>query len=341
MGFDIRDVPSSTRLGSLGMDSLMSLTVAGVVREKLDLDISHLILADDISFDELDKKLAPAPMNETIIDKRSRLENDPPRNQIEPGIAAAEHPPASSVLLQGNPKSCEKTMFLLPDGSGLATTYAALPSLMPNLAVYGLNSPFLKNPRDYNCGIDGIAKSFVAEIRKRQSRGPYLLGGWSVGGVIAYEAASILINEGELVDQLLLIDAPCPTELPPLPTSLVRFFDSIGLFGDSKAPEWLLEHFDSTVENLAHYKPAPLPAAKAPKSITIWAREGVCGDPTAPRPGQTEQENRSQRWILDNRTDFSPNGWQKLLGKDKTRGVGVQGNHFTMFREPNVSLRDQ
>ena len=37
-------------------------------------------------------------------------------------------------------------------------------------------------------------------------------------------------GDGESVMQLLPLDSPFPLSLSPLPTSLVRFFDSLGLF---------------------------------------------------------------------------------------------------------------
>ena len=349
MGLDLDQFPSKTPLGSLGMDSLMSLTIAGTVKERLGLDITQSLLADDPSIDELQKRLIPpapspksaapsAPSKKRTASRVSRPSRKGSLTEvIVPESVAPYYPPASSVLLQGSTRTCTRTLFLAPDGSGLATSYATLPVISPDLAVFGLNSPFLKNPRDYTCGINGIAEIFVAEIQRRQPHGPYILGGWSVGGVIAYEAAAILINRGEIVHQMVLIDAPCPLVLPPLPTSLVKFFDSIGLFGDSKAPSWLLEHFDSTVANLYRYKPSNIPRSKAPQTVTIWGREGVCGDPSTPRPGLGEEESKSKSWILDNRTDFGPNGWDELIGSGNVTGVGVPGNHFTMMKEPNVS----
>jgi hypothetical protein len=42
-------------------------------------------------------------------------------------------------------------------------------------------------------------------------------------------------------------------------------------------------------------------------------------------------------WLLNNRTDFGYNGWDKLLGAENCTCVSIEGNHFTMMREPIVS----
>ncbi|KAG8532386.1 Type I Iterative PKS [Bacidia gigantensis] len=334
MGLDLVDVPATTPLGSLGMDSLMSLTILGSLREKTGLEISPDLLADDPTIQDLDKRLTP-PV--------STLASFPPDDNT-PTNVARDYPAASSILLQGSAITSSRKLFLFPDGSGSASNYTSLPTLAPSLAVFGLNCPFLKSPRDYTCGINGVAQIYIAEIQRRQPRGPYTLGGWSVGGIIAYEAVYQLIQAGEVVDQLILIDSPCPLLLPPLPISLVRFFDSLGLFGPpGQTPPWLMEHFEASVANLHRYKPTAIePIAKAPKTFALWAQDGVCKDPLTPRPGLDGEESRSKAWILDNRGDFGANQWDELVGgRENVEGRGVPGNHFTMMREPNVTSLGQ
>jgi hypothetical protein len=45
------------------------------------------------------------------------------------------------------------------------------------------------------------------------------------------------------------------------------------------------------------------------------------------------------KWLLENRTDFGPNGWDKLLGEENCSMVQVVGNHFTMMKPPVVSAK--
>src|SRR5262249_22049148 len=49
-----------------------------------------------------------------------------------------------------------------------------------------------------------------AAIRQVQPRGPYHLGGWSAGGVIALEMAQQLVGQGEQVGLLTLLDTTVP-----------------------------------------------------------------------------------------------------------------------------------
>lgn len=52
------------------------------------------------------------------------------------------------------------------------------------------------------------ASDYLAEIRRVQPHGPYLLGGFSGGGLIAYEMARQLIAGGEQVSKVILLDTP-------------------------------------------------------------------------------------------------------------------------------------
>ncbi|MBA0052410.1 SDR family NAD(P)-dependent oxidoreductase [Streptomyces sp. AJS327] len=58
--------------------------------------------------------------------------------------------------------------------------------------------------------IEEMAASHLRALRKKQPDGPYLLGGYSLGGVVAYEIARQLLDQGADVGHLTLIDAIMP-----------------------------------------------------------------------------------------------------------------------------------
>ena len=258
-------------------------------------------------------------------------------------MPSSPHRSATSVLLQGNSRKSSKTLWLFPDGGGSATSYISIPDLSPEIAVFGLNSPFMKTPEEYDCGVDGITTMFLLELRRRQPKGPYNLAGWSAGGVVAFEAAQQLLRAGEVIEKLILIDSPCPLIIEPLPQSLHQFFNSIGLLGDglrteNKTPSWLLPHFASSVQALSEYrsKVTKMDPSKAPSTVAIWCEDGVCKLPSDPRPEPYPYGHA--QWLLENRTDFGPDQWDTFIPLEKMSMTSIPGNHFTMMREPNVSL---
>ena len=58
--------------------------------------------------------------------------------------------------------------------------------------------------------LEEIASHYVKALREAQPHGPYFLGGWSDGGVMAYEVARQLQQQGQHVALLVLFDAENP-----------------------------------------------------------------------------------------------------------------------------------
>lgn len=348
MGVDVSELTDKAELASMGMDSLMSLTVLGALRERTGMELSADFLNENCTIEEIEQSmgLRPKPTARPIAAPRS-ASAEPKLGLVnaklrQPRVDVSGCPRATSVLMQGSLRTSTKKLFLLPDGSGSATSYAQISKISPDLAVFALNCPFMKRPLEFTVGIEGIAQLYVQEIQRRQPSGPYYLGGWSAGGVIAYEVTCQLMASGQRIERLLLIDAPCPVDLEPLPPRLHHFFAEIGLLGDGpdSIPDWLLPHFSASIQALSDYVPQPMPTGAAPKTLAIWAREGVCGKPgdRRPPPQGGGDDPAPMRWLLENRTDFGDNGWGQLLG-DAMTFEQMDGNHFTMMSDVKLVSR--
>jgi len=83
--------------------------------------------------------------------------------------------------------------------------------LGPDQPVYGL----LQQSRDGTPArytrLEDIAAYYLSEIRQVQSRGPFFLGGFCIGGTLAFEMAQQLRRQGEEVALLALLDPPNPS----------------------------------------------------------------------------------------------------------------------------------
>ena len=78
----------------------------------------------------------------------------------------------------------------------------------------GLDQPFyalppteMENPLQDRPTVEEMAAAHVATIRSVRPHGPYVIGGFCLGGLIAYEVAGQLERQGETVERLLVIDA--------------------------------------------------------------------------------------------------------------------------------------
>ncbi|RYP30428.1 hypothetical protein DL767_006239 [Monosporascus sp. MG133] len=343
MGVEVEEIIAAPDLAALGMDSLMTLSILGILRERTGLNIPSDLLGHNPSLKEIEKTLgiadkpkrvAPAPKPSVV--KAPKMEPKPQASaKIHAAVDAYPHRKATSVLLQGNHRTAKKQLFMIPDGSGSATSYTEIADLGPQVAVWGMFSPFMKTPEEYKCGVYGMATKFIEEMKRRQPEGPYAVGGWSAGGVIAYEVVNQLTKANEEVSHLLIIDAPCPITIEPLPKGLHAWFASIGLLGEGdsesakKIPHWLLPHFAASVTALSNYTAEPIAKEKCPKVMAIWCEDGVCKLPTDPRPDPYPTGHAL--FLLDNRTDFGPNRWDEYLDIEKMTFRHMPGNHFSMM----------
>ncbi|HYG61231.1 MAG TPA: amino acid adenylation domain-containing protein, partial [Thermoanaerobaculia bacterium] len=100
-------------------------------------------------------------------------------------------------------------LFLVHPVGGNVLCYAELARrLDPGRPVSGLQSMAAGN--GHAPTLESMAISYLSEIRKVQPHGPYSLGGWSMGGAVAFEMARQLSLAGETVAPLVLIDAFAP-----------------------------------------------------------------------------------------------------------------------------------
>jgi amino acid adenylation domain-containing protein len=79
--------------------------------------------------------------------------------------------------------------------------------LGPDQPVYGLQARGLDGRQPYQTRVEEMAAHYLQEIRVAQPKGPYFLGGFSFGGLVAYEMAQQLQAQGEQVAMLALLDA--------------------------------------------------------------------------------------------------------------------------------------
>jgi naphtho-gamma-pyrone polyketide synthase len=325
-GVASEDLTPSTSFSKLGLDSLLSLTIMGKLGEVLEMELPQTLFADNDTLIEVENSLGLKPKEPS--GNKSTINTTP--EVAQPAIDT--DPRATSILLQGKPKTAKKALFLFPDGSGSATSYASLPQISPDVVVYGLNCPWMKTPQNMKASLEQQATKYLAEIRLRQPKGPYYFGGWSAGGICAYETAQQLARDDEETARLILIDSPNPVGLENPPQRMYDFFESLDFFGTKgqAPPSWLRPHFDAFIRSLDDYVVKPF-AGPPLETHLIYARDGICKHPSDPRPEIRPDDPREMLWLLNNRTDFSGRGWDELVGKGNLKiQVLSDVNHFSM-----------
>lgn len=89
-------------------------------------------------------------------------------------------------------------------GGSLLSFLELAVELGPEQPVYGLQLPSLID--QHAAQISVLATNYLRQIRHLQPSGPYYLAGHSSGGLVVFEMACQLVEQGELVDLLALLD---------------------------------------------------------------------------------------------------------------------------------------
>ncbi len=142
-----------------------------------------------------------------------------PRPGLPASFAFKDREPAGRPLLVPLVPSEEagpgRPLFLVHPAGGDVHCYRDLARrLGPDRPVHGLAAPLLA-AGDRAPGVAERAAAFVEAIKGVQPQGPYALGGWSIGGILAWEIAQQLRREGDDVDLLVLLDSHLPDPAGP------------------------------------------------------------------------------------------------------------------------------
>jgi phthiocerol/phenolphthiocerol synthesis type-I polyketide synthase D len=132
-------------------------------------------------------------------------------------------------------------VFLFHPAGGPTSVYQELVRLLPEgQPAYGLERI------DEGETVEGKAACYLELIREIQPHGPYLLGGWSFGGCLAYETAKRLTAAGERVGGVFMIDTILPLPAP-----------------DKPVRDLLLERFERFAEHVEQTYGVPLEIPRA------------------------------------------------------------------------------
>ncbi|MGZ6550712.1 MAG: thioesterase domain-containing protein, partial [Tumebacillaceae bacterium] len=213
---------------------------------------------------------------------------------------------------------------------------------------YGLQAPGLEDDRTTVKTTPELAALYIEEMRKVQPEGPYMIGGWSYGGVVAFEIAVQLQKQGAEVALLAMLDSRVP--IPE----------------DEGADEvyYALDH----LENLAIFHERPMPikqeqvvGMETEAALRLIFQEGVNGQLLSLESG-FEAFRRTIDVMHANKKAFHTyeptpyagnltmlkaierpeeeafvptNGWDQFIGGEIEVRL-VPGNHFTMVKHPYV-----
>lgn len=98
-----------------------------------------------------------------------------------------------------------------PVGGNVLEYYPLADQLGSDQPLYGIQSQGLDGIQSPLTQIEVMAANYITEIQSVQPDGPYLLVGYSFGGLVAFEIAHQLLSQGKKVSLLALLDTESPS----------------------------------------------------------------------------------------------------------------------------------
>jgi len=119
----------------------------------------------------------------------------------------SEAPARRFSLVPIQPDGSRAPLFCVHGGPGNVLFYRDLArQLGTDYPLYGLQSRGLDGKGSYLTRVEDMAAYYLSEMRGLQPAGPYYLGGYCMGGAVAYEMAQRLVQEGQTIGALILFD---------------------------------------------------------------------------------------------------------------------------------------
>ncbi|KAI9661312.1 MAG: Type I Iterative PKS [Bathelium mastoideum] len=310
-GFCMDEIEDGVTLGSLGVDSLLSIELQHALKE-----------AADITFEDGHDTMSCLSVGEL---RRILMAESSPRARQDSAISLTDVPAEDFVTSFISNNSSKPPLYLFHDGSGLGQTYGRISSL--DRSLYGVSSLDFASLDSSIQRLEDFASRYISNMNIHDGYG-VLLGGWSFGGVLAFEIACQLQRAGKHIDGIILIDSPCPKDHDPLPDPVIAKITG-DMANEStsgrKIRNQVQAQFKRNARLLKHYNPSSVHAGFP--CVFIKARDTfdtqkLCG---LQYPWLSDDAHRVE----------SIRSWEKLIQRSMPV-LEAEGNHFSVFSDANA-----
>ncbi len=257
-----------------------------------------------------------------------------------------------SPLIALQPRGTQPTFFCVPGAGGNPIYLHQLAHYLgSDQPCYALQSLGLDGNSTPHQTVEEMATAYIQAIQSHQPQGPYYLGGHSFGGLVAFEIANQLHQQGEKVAFLGIIDSSAPHQQITTTATEADWWQEIALileqlYGRSLdvsiemlstlTPNAQLEYFLSRLQDAQLFPEASTEQLRA--LIQVYRNEVLMVyQPQHLYPQQitcfvsSEAEDGTSNLPTDDL------GWQEFT----TLAPVIQpvpGNHFTMLTHPHVEI---
>lgn len=181
----------------LGGDSLLAVNLLDMLRQQFMAPLSSPVLIQ----------------NPTVADLADHIQRHGAQTIGTDDGDVAAHDSPLVMIQRGNAKR-QPLLMVHPIG-GEVFFYRDLARHLGNeQPVYAFQAPSLSGAEAPMDSVYLLAGRYLSVMKNRGFKPPYLLGGSSFGGLVAYEMAQQLRRDGEEVRLVIMIDTPAPSQMP-------------------------------------------------------------------------------------------------------------------------------
>lgn len=322
----------------LGGNSLLAIQLLSKLRDafQVKIPLNNLFEADTIA----DLAQIVAQLDHKQEQERATVFESANIETIDKQNACDRWSPLVKIQL-----GSKQPFFCVHPIGGNVFCYASLAHYLdPNQPFYGLQAAGLDGEQEPCSDIKIMAARYIQALRTVQPQGPYLLGGWSMGGVIAFEMAIQLQAQGQKIALLALIDAIAAfggTEATNIDdVALLGKFvqDLLGLsleFGDFSIERFLqLESEQRLAYLLEQEQITNLPIRRL---FNVFKTHFRAMQSYVPKvyADRVTLFKASEQFAEDSQEPTM--GWGKLTTKEVEIHT-VPGNHYTIIGKPYVQV---
>ena len=237
--------------------------------------------------------------------------------------------PSWSTLVTIQSGGSKQPFFCVHPGAGTVLAYVDLAlNLGSEQPFYGLESLGLEDEQKPYGRVEDIAAHYIEAMQTVQPQGPYRLGGWSFGGLVAFEIAQQLQAQGQEVSLLALLDTSAVVDSEESQEQDEREYDAF--------LEELLASNNSSILGL----PPELNKAQTQRLVNIFKSHIIAGNSYRYKPYQGKVTLFLAEEGLTLESKEPTLGWGNLAQE----GVDIHwipGDHLTMVSKPNVEILAQ
>ncbi len=176
----IEKISTTDNFFEIGGHSLLAIQLLGKISAEFDVELEMVQLFQEQTIVSLSSE---------ILRQSSEVED------------------TSKIIVKFNEVEGTNPIFFIHPSGGSVHWYTLLSREFSNInSFYGIQALGINGKIEPQTSIEEMAATYIKAIKNVKQKGPYIIGSWSMGVIIAYEVAYQLSKMGEIVKPLIILD---------------------------------------------------------------------------------------------------------------------------------------